>query len=66
MKVSKSGYAFHTYVHPLNVVDPTYLIEAPCMRVHFWRPPSRPPLPAERLRTLARHYAQRLRDEYGV
>lgn len=59
MVESKSGYAFDTYVHPLNVVDPTYLISSPCMRVHFFRP-LREPLPGHRLSALAKQYAERL------
>ena len=66
MVESKSGYAFHTYTHPLNVVDPTYLIEAPCIRVHFFRPPLNGPLPLDRLRAIAAEYTDRLRNEYGV
>ena len=62
---SKSGYAFHTYVHPLSVVDPTYLIEAPRMRVHCFRA-LRPPLSLPHLSALASHYKERLRVEYGV
>ena len=37
MVESKSGQTFPTYLHPLNVIDPTYLILAPQMRVHFFR-----------------------------
>lgn len=64
---SKSGYAFHTYVHPINVVDPTYLIEAPRMRVHTFRPPRRMnddgvqsplALPPHALDALAEKYAE--------
>ena len=55
MVESKSGYAFDVYVHPINVVDPTYLIRSPCMRVHAFRP-VRGPLPRERLVALAARY----------
>ena len=64
MVESKSGYAFHTYVHPLNVVDPTYLTQAPCMRVHFFRERSAP-LPAQKLMDVARRYEERLRTEHA-
>jgi hypothetical protein len=52
---SKSGYAFHVYRHPLNVIDPTYLIEAPCMLARFYRIRS-PPLPTQSLVELARRW----------
>lgn len=65
MVESKSGYAFHVYAHPLNVVDPTYLIESPSMRVHFFRPRS-PPLPAPELAELAARYTERMRREHGT
>ena len=66
MVESKSGYAFHTYVHPLNVVDPTYLIQAPCMRVHFFRERSGPLAP-HALWDVARRYEERLRTlGYGA
>ena len=64
MVESKSGYAFHTYVHPVNVVDPTYLIEAPCMRVHFYRQHA-PPLPSHELTKLAGRYEERMRSDFG-
>ena len=62
MVESKSGYAFDTYVHPINVVDPTYLIRSPCMRVHAFRP-VRAPLPWHRLVALAARYQERERSD---
>lgn len=62
---SKSGYAFETYVHPLHVIDPTYLIEAPAMGVHFFRPGPRAPLPMDALERLEAQYMQRLAHDHG-
>jgi len=56
---SKSGYAFATYIHPVDVVDPTYLIEAPIMRTHYFRP-LRPPLATSELALVAHRYEARV------
>jgi hypothetical protein len=63
MVESKSGYAFQTFVHPLNVVDPSYFIEATSMHVHFFRARA-PPLSMERLEEVAERFTARLRCEY--
>jgi len=57
---SKSGFAFPTYLHPLNVIDPTYLLISHHIRVHFFRPGTQRPMVAD-LNRLAARYERRLK-----